>query len=555
MSTVTDDLHHLVANFASYTPNSMMTATPTKGPGMISPSESQFLESESPTPLSRNSQMLGATRSAGTMRTKISPIKISPLRLALHNNLNKRYTPDRKAPAKNWNVRGDEETIGMPSRTDFDEEELVQDSDSDIDTGDRQVPQTFVTEPTPRGAASTGFGTMKRSDLPPVQTDFDRVVAKGSLVSSLASLTPVDDDAPRESFDFTGEFAQLNENGCRQSFLAELDRLGLVIDETDIDRGVDTSAPADEKPTHAKRSSLNRNFKFGRSAPSAPKDGPKGIPVAGIPFVPRHSQLLPDDSLFSFTSMSSIGRVVNTGISGNFVNVFEREFAAAPKGDKPRTQLHSVHKSWTDSLKSSVTRTRGSIDSIDSALRHSGSAGHRRQNSSIDSAHSAMRRIGRPGVDSDRMFKTNGLYSIAGSPNEKQPSVSAHETLGRGLKREQVVTKPSYDTILDYKQSSSRLDSLYDDAAQNSLSVGDDSLFSTTSKNASFSLFRPRPISYISDRSDVDSASQNVSPLARKSEEMLRRSHVEGHRSQRSTATASMSRNAPVMEGVGDECE
>ncbi|KAG7571485.1 hypothetical protein FFLO_00501 [Filobasidium floriforme] len=392
---------------------------------------------------------------------------------------------------------------------------------------------------------------MARSDLPQLQTNLDRVIEKGSLASSFATLTPVDDDAPRESFDFTGEYAQLNENGCRQSFLAELDRLGLVIDETD---NIPEAKGAKEiQPTITKRSSLNRDFKFGRPAPAPLERAQSAIPSGGIPFVPRHSQHLPDDSLFSFASMSSVGRVVDTGISGNFVNLFEREFAAA---QNPRpTQLHSAHKSWTDSLRSSVGRSRGSIDSIDSALENTRGSRHRRKNSSVDSAHSAMRRIGRPGVDSDRMFKTNCLYSIAGSPSNSQASPSEAKTLGKGSVRGPGNAKPSYDTLLDYKPSGSKLDSLYDQTRQSTISQGDDSLFSTSSRNQSFSLFRPRPISCISDRSEVDSSSQDASPLARKSGEMLRRSQdVErrgGHDRQQSTVD--QSRSSRTLEAIGDD--
>lgn len=553
MSTVTDDLHHLVANFACYTPNSMLSATPTRGAGMISPSESQYLESESPTPISRGStQMLGAKKSNATIRAKASPIKISPLRLALHNNLSKRYTPDGKGSSSGFNVRGDEETVGMPSRADLNDEELVDDEDSDGEAVGNHLPQTFVTEPTPRGASTATFTGMARSDLPQLQTNLDRVIEKGSLASSFATLTPVDDDAPRESFDFTGEYAQLNENGCRQSFLAELDRLGLVIDETD---NIPEAKGAKEiQPTITKRSSLNRDFKFGRPAPAPLERAQSAIPSGGIPFVPRHSQHLPDDSLFSFASMSSVGRVVDTGISGNFVNLFEREFAAA---QNPRpTQLHSAHKSWTDSLRSSVGRSRGSIDSIDSALENTRGSRHRRKNSSVDSAHSAMRRIGRPGVDSDRMFKTHCLYSIAGSPSNSQASPSEAKTLGKGSVRGPGNAKPSYDTLLDYKPSGSKLDSLYDQTRQSTISQGDDSLFSTSSRNQSFSLFRPRPISCISDRSEVDSSSQDASPLARKSGEMLRRSQdVErrgGHDRQQSTVD--QSRSSRTLEAIGDDC-
>jgi hypothetical protein len=528
MSNVTDDLQLLVANFASYTPSSMMTATPSRGNTMISPSESQYLETESPTPLSRNSsQMLAVRKSTNLQKPRASPVKISPLRLALYNNHSRRNASQNKS--ENWNENSN--------------------STSEEGTDHPHDLQTIVTEPTPR-ANNIAVFTQKYSALPKLQTQVSAIVSKGSHASSLESLTPLDGDAPRESFDFTGEYKQLIENGCRQSFLVELDRLGLVTED---------STPEIEQPSRAvqiapqpslgKRSSLNKNFRFGKPAP-APEI--QKVPSSGLAFKARSSQHLPDDSVFSIASMSSLGKVVDTGISGDFVNVFEREFAAKMGRPSRSTPLHSVHKSWTDSLRSSVTRPRDSVDSIDSALIARDSSFHTRKNNSFDSTHSTLRRLGRPGVDSDRMFQTNCLYSIEGSPTTSPAKIHSHTG---GSQRANARPVPSYDTILDYKNSTKFRDSICDQSADSSIpnESGVDSIFSSGNPKGSFSLFGSRPLSTLSV--DTDCTSQAPSPLARKSKEYL------GGGSSMEMATKGQYRDeesgngSTLFEAVGDDCE
>ena len=527
MSNVTDDLQLLVANFASYTPSSMMTATPTRGNTMISPSESQYLETESPTPLNRNSsQMLAARKSTSLQKPRASPVKISPLRLALYNNHNKRTASHNQS------------------------DDSIENSNSTSEDGTDHPHdlQTIVTEPTPR-ANNIAVFTQKYSALPGLQTQPSAIVSKGSHASSLESLTPLDGDAPRESFDFTGEYKQLIENGCRQSFLAELDRLGLVTEDGNPEieqpfRPVE-NAP---HPTIGKRSSLNRDFRFGKPAP-APEI--QKVPSSGLAFKARSSQHLPDDSVFSIASMSSLGKVVDTGISGDFVNVFEREFAAKMERPSRSTPLHSVHKSWTDSLRSSVTRPRDSVDSIDSALVPRDSSLHTRKNSSFDSTHSTLRRLGRPGVDSDRMFQTNCLYSIEGSPTTSPVKVDTHKG---GSQRATARPVPSYDTIFDHESTTEFGDSVCDQSADRSIpnESGADSIFSSGNPKALFSLFGSRPLSTLS--METDCTSQAPSPLARKSKEYLRGSGVEmvpeaQHRREESEVELTL------FEAAGDDCE
>ena len=471
--------------------------------------------------------MLAARKSTNLQKPRASPVKISPLRLALYNNHSKR------------NI----------SRSD------PEDSNDKFPPASEEGPnrlhelQTVVTEPTPRANNNAVF-TQKYSALPKLQTQASAIVTKGIHASSLESLTPLDADAPRESFDFTGEYKQLNENGCRQSFLAELDRLGLVTEDGnhEIEQPF-RPVPKAAQPTIGKRSSLNRDFRFGKPAP-APET--EKIPPSGLAFKARSSQHLPDESVFSIASMSSLGKVVDTGISGDFVNVFEREFAAKMERPSRSTPLHSVHKSWTDSLRSSVTRPRDSVDSIDSALVARGSSFHTRKNSSFDSTHSTLRRIGRPGVDSDRMFQTNCLYSIEGSPTNSPVKGNLHMAGSQPANARPV---PSYDTILDYKNSPTFGDSICDQTADSAVlnTSGVDSIFSSGNPKASFSLFGSRPLSTLSV--DTDCSSQAPSPLARKSKEYLRGGPgIERPPKSQHGADESETGSA-LFEAVGDDCE
>jgi hypothetical protein len=517
---------------------------------MISPSESQYLDSESPTPMSRNSTALLATKkSTGTVRQKSSPLRVSPLRLALHNNLNKR-TGIYGGTSGSSDV---EETVGMPLRSDHDEE-LLSDEDSDVG-GDVNLPQTIVTEPTPRAIANgSAFAYNKYAGLPRLDTELERAPAKGSVASFASTLSSADDtDAPRGSFDFTGEYAQLNENGCRMSFLEELDRIGLVteIESSGSTEGLPALDRKASQVTLKKRSSLNREFKFGRPLPSYESaQKPECDSQNGHLFKARNSTHLPDQSVFSIASMSSLGKVVDTGIAGNFTNVFEREFAANLVDRTQPYKLHSAHQSWTDSLRSSVDKTRDSMQSVDSGL--SVPTSHRRKTSSIDSAHSMMRRIGRPGVDSDRMFQTNYLYSIQGSPTtspeNKRNGTEARRSYQEEASRDGCRNVPSYDTIIDHRNSAASNDSLLDRSRE---SNREDSVFSSGNQSTTFALFRPRPISSVNSCYESENNFEAPSPLARKSEEKLRKS-LDIERRQREDHVRE---GDGQLEAVGESCE
>lgn len=573
MSTITDDFQHLVSNFAAHTPSSLAAETPIKIAAMASPSESQYLETESPTPLRRGTNpLLHLQKSNATLRPPSSPLKISPLRLAMHNNIHRRQFQEATA--------GD----GAPREyfaSSNDGQEVMDDSDSEYeDEESPDLPKTTVTEPTPRAGMSLPnmphpitHGSQPL-DLPPLDLNDIQTLTKGSMVSSVSTLTPSEDGIPRSSFDFTGEYAQLNENGCRQSFLEEMDRVGLLDISADL-----TQVTVKEKSPPAskvnKRCSLNRDFKFGKAPP--PPMPPSNTEAAhatrrdmGTSFQFRTSKHMQDESVFSIASMSSLGRVVDTGIAANFVNIFEREHHGGGGGGsssdqrrKPRDQLHTAHKSWTDSLRSSVNKTNSSISSIDlvdSALAPARQS-HRRKNSSVDSAHSAVRRIGRPGLDSDRMFQTNCLYSIQGSPANSQASPRVSQAPARPTQRRHARGNSSMATKVfsnapDYRPPTIFApDSLLDTSMESHGNV-DDSMFPAADGKPQFSLFGPKPLAG-GDAHDDDEQECQPSPLARKSMERLRRPRpdVKPVSSDLTRGGSMPQSDATLIESVGDDSE
>lgn len=509
VSDKTNDLHSLVANFPGSTPSSTTTPTPSKQVMMASPSVSEYLESDSPTPLSRHSSGQTAHRASMYVanRPRTSPVRVSPLRLAINNSLTKKYgssaspmTTQSQASAPGKVAIG-EQSSGSAGAY---HQKSVASADLSDDLAHNNILQTMVTEPTPRNQTTAEI-VESRENLPRLDVNSNQAVAKGSVASTVSTLSPSDDDVHRSSFDFTGEYAQLNENGSRMSFLEELDKFGIA------DALPATRPPSGEEKTleHkasdatiTKRCSLNREFKFGMPYP--PEEPAQNVTASsggsGIVFQPRESNHITDESVFSIASISSLGRIVDTGIGGNFVNVFERDFLSGLRKSGSTMDARFAC--------GSKLRPSASVSSFASSSGLTDEAVDRRQRSSVESALSAVRRIGRPGVDSDRMFQTNGLYSIQASPTGSRRSSDSPLNGQARLKPAQ-----SYDTILDGPASLYSVDSLADSSVSKASRVLDDSIFSSGNRSDSFALFGAQRIPEPRDNGGSD---LSTSPLASK---------------------------------------
>ncbi|KAJ9094759.1 hypothetical protein QFC21_005918 [Naganishia friedmannii] len=570
VSNMTGDLRTLVAAYnaspstlSDFVENPMDGAAREDNTGIASdlavrldsPSSSHIMDHDSPTPMRKYGyDRQGKGSRLMTPQLEASPLRISPLRLALGNSA-----------VKSQQDRYQAEDDSHLSRRIFEDNPFLTLKKASAATSGTSVPSQNLGDELAlcrqrrlSNASSSDEDESplaRRIDhsgdslgLPPLRSvSMENTRASKNTQETFSSF----DALPRESFDFTEEYRALNENGSRQSFMDELERLGLSsgedsfrVEKTELKGGlgVNLGATLDhcdstttEAAGHARRNSygFNKNFRFGvikqascSALSSVSSNIAKQTPVGSVSSppkdplpIPQTSSLgfnnrfrfkpNPEDSMFSIATMSSVGPVVDTGIAGtNFVNVFDRDFGAILAArDRTFRSLHhqSSNTSSIDSFSNGPIHLRrpshARISSFASVASRSGSVqhapidvGHRRQQSSLDSNRSILRKVGRPNVDSDRMFETDTriqLYSIEGSP--------------AALITRNTATKPSKDSILDNSRHLATRDSILDNT--------EDSIFRSGTRKTKSSTFAIKPIRPLSHISDVTEPKASLSPL------------------------------------------
>lgn len=382
VSTVTGTLQAFLDTYATSPSASNFSTSPTKitqtphlpvpanlSAKLDSPSPSQIsdLEHDSPTPMRKYAHHPYSRSLRAPTRTESSPPRVSPLRLALGNSL---------AKSQKSTMAGE----GAGTQKIFDDNPFLESKKSS--------PRNAFAARLAKDASTFGpslalneYRKDSNSDACPAYTssqpsaalsaadDPARLRGCSTTTQDTASTDP--DDQIRGSFDFTGEYRALNENGTRQSFVNELERFGLDAGGEsfrienhlpECERSRDGDAPsevaipggdlsqssASHPPVKRNAYGFIENFKFGTSPsaqsgtmpttldanltsslsspPREPLPVPKGSPYS------RSSRFRENGgnvSRFSISTMSSLGVVVDTGIAGaDFVNVFDREFGA-----------------------------------------------------------------------------------------------------------------------------------------------------------------------------------------------------------------------------------
>lgn len=524
---------------------------------LASPSSSNIMEQDSPTPLRKYAHHPYSRSLKPGSRIGGSPVKVSPLRLALGNSVAKVQQSDTIGNTSCPKIFDDNPFLASLKSTAL---------QSPVHSGkvDLQL-KTF--DPRSMGDAMSDAGSVysdapcnnasnaKSTTLLPLSASFRTRGCSTNTEATVSSTDP--DDQLRESFDFTGEYRALNENGTRQSFVDELGRIGLSVGEASFEignfaSGSDGGSAVKRKAMGgmlegtsfsnaggvARRNSygFNKNFKFGsplaaparmersdsnNAMPHSPPRDPLPVPEGSPRFKGRFrfKQNGPEDSMFSIASMSSVGPVVDTGIAGtNFINIFDREFGAAviPRnrsnssvnrqsstasadtaGDNQRPHLRKPSHARVPSFMS-ITSGNGNARSVKNVH-------HTRQESSLDSVKSVIRYLGRPTVDGERMFETDNrahqLYRIEGSPVK-----NSHN-------------RPAIDSKASLLDNSRRIQ----DSILNSLpEITEDSIFHSGKAKPKSSHFAIKSIDTLARVVNVSSTVASVSPLALKTKKSSR---------------------------------
>lgn len=425
-----------------------------------SPSPSQILEHDSPTPMRKYARHPYSRSLRAPQKTEASPTKVSPLRLALGHSLDKSqksnagptqrifddnpFLESKKSPLQNGfmsRLRKDSSTFG-PSHA---LNKYLEDSNYEV--------SSQYTDSQASGPAFLAVGEPGR--------------VRGCSTATQDTASSADqDDQPRGSFDFTGEYRALNENGTRQSFVDELERFGLdaggesfrietflpECEQSAPSGVVDQSRDADSGKEPAKRNAYGfiENFKFGTSPsvpsttitqpacaafdanltssssspPREPLPIPRGNPnSAGLP---RFQENTGNVSRFSTSTMSSLGLVVDTGIAGpDFVNVFEREFGALLDGRETTISSDNLGSFDTLSEQHHSRLRRPSHARISSFASDASQKGRtlesfprilKRQESLPDVTGKAEQHTGRGKVDDDKMTRNRNAAGHSARP-------------------------------------------------------------------------------------------------------------------------------------------
>lgn len=339
-----------------------------------SPSPSQIMEHDSPTPMRKYVHQSNWRSLRVPSRTGSSPPRVSPLRLTSNPSLAKsqKSTDGLSHAVKIFDDNPFLEKVKSASQSAFVSRlkrdpavfgplralnQYLQDSSSDASS----------VHPDSQPLKDAGLLTVGAASRP-----------RGCSTGTQDTSSSGDQDDPvRGSFDFTGEYRALNENATRQSFVNELERFGLdvggesfrienYLPECGVSAasgitgvGSTVALTEDVQRIKSKREPVKRNsyglienFRFGTSpqvklstikqpsestdanltsSTSSPPKEPLPIP-RGAPHsagTARFKENGGNVSRFSISTISSVGRVVDTGIAGaDFVNIFDREFGA-----------------------------------------------------------------------------------------------------------------------------------------------------------------------------------------------------------------------------------
>jgi hypothetical protein len=262
---------------------------------LASPSSSNIMEQDSPTPLRKFLHHPYTRSGKSGSRHGGSPVKVSPLRLALGNNAAKVSQSD--ATGNNLS----------PKQRIFDDNPFLSakkpaSSRSAVPAGRlnfelKTSARTFNVEAMSDAAScysdEAPFNQDHPAHMPTTLMPMPMSLrARGCSTNTEATASSTDqDDQARESFDFTGEYRALTENGTRQSFVDELGRFGLSVGEASFElgnvAGSDGGSSAHQlstvnrsnarardlaSPEVAKRNSygFNKDFKFGTSPAAQP---------------------------------------------------------------------------------------------------------------------------------------------------------------------------------------------------------------------------------------------------------------------------------------------
>ncbi|KAL7422489.1 hypothetical protein Q5752_003137 [Cryptotrichosporon argae] len=167
---------------------------------------------------------------------------------------------------------------------------------------------------------------------------------------------PIAEDDMRKSFDFTEEYAKLDQGDQRASFVealvamrqpsATLQRLTAALSDEQLRSPTDTFFSQDitqtvHERTQTRAAPFRGDFAFQqtfsqqtRAAITPPSIAlpPVPAPTLGPPAAPAPAHRRGhrrDGSGMSFASMSSLGAPIESGIAGEYTNYFEKEFASA----------------------------------------------------------------------------------------------------------------------------------------------------------------------------------------------------------------------------------
>ncbi|GHJ83734.1 hypothetical protein NliqN6_0136 [Naganishia liquefaciens] len=470
-----------------------------------SPSPSQIMEHDSPTPMRKYAHRSFDKSLRRPPQEKSSQPKVSPLRLALHGLEQTQKGPG--APIASEKIFDDNpflEKVKSASQSEF-ISRLKRDS---AVFGASRALNKYL----------QGSGSEAPSICPISRaTEVTELLAGGSAGRLRGSSTGTQDtasaedqeDAVRGSFDFTGEYRALNENGTRQSFVDELERFGLDVggesfrienfspncsasgyvprmDTVTGNVSQEDVARFNRGLQPVKRNSYGfiENFKFGNppqvhstmekqpaisldtehsSCTSSPPKEPLPVPradsysAADAPFKQNSGNI----SRFSMSTISSVGRVIDTGIAGaDFVNVFDRDFGAMVNRSVSANFLDSIDTA-EDQRRSHFRRpSHARISSIASDISQE------RGISKLVQKHSKLVLL--PAVRS----KPEG-QSIVLTANDRASSAIDTHCKAIASQIAQVPNKYSEDSLLDTTRNLSSKDSIL-----NSLNeVTEDSVF------------------------------------------------------------------------------
>lgn len=354
VSTATANLENLLHDFQA-SPSTMNLTGQYSHQGsspLTSSSEQHFAPGDSPTPLrKRSAQVL---RSESKLRGSIPISRLSPLKLAVSG-----------------------QSLEQPSLY--------------IDTALHRRDGSVSTDDSSTDESSSDHAQLP---LPPT------AIAPTAKLSAAATLSP-DEDAPRPSFDFTGEYNQLSKSADRTSFYEAMHDAGIEPATFETASRVSPVQPLAARPRNVFYG-VGTAFRLGGAAQSKPAGTPAS--TSEVQVLPKKH--IPHNSIFSVNSMSSVGHVINTGIAGqNFVNVFERDFGSAFElPGKPASDIQDCTSSSFAQLRELESDRH--IESINVQSRHYREA----------SNASTRDFVSRPDVDSDRMFGT-ALRAVASKPS------------------------------------------------------------------------------------------------------------------------------------------